>query len=840
MSQTPTPTSTVSLAPTYDEKAVAAAAQELWEREKVHAFDPSDKARAKVFSVDTPPPTVSGSLHVGHVFSYTQAECIVRYKRMRGFNVFYPFGFDGNGLPTERLTEKERGVKGRDMPRPDFVRLCLETSRKYVAEFEALWRSLGVSADWSLAYSTIDDRCVRISQRGFLDLVAKGEVERRESPTLWCTMCGTALAQADLEFKEKPSAFTTLRFGLEGAADGGSIEIATTRPELLRACVAVFVHPTHPAAKAWVGGRARAVVPLEDRSVPILADEKVDPEKGTGVVMCCTFGDKTDVEWFQKHRLELRLAIGPDGHMTPLAGPEAGLYVAKARKAILERLAAAGRVVATKEIVHPVAVHERCGTDIQFLATKQFFVKILDKKDALIALGEKVRWFPEHMGKRYRNWVENLDWDWCVSRQRFFGVPFPAWVCKSTDRPIWAQDEDLPLDPTTRDPSRPCPHCGSSSCHEPVRDVMDTWATSSETPQINARWGDPAGPPRAPLPMSLRPQAHDIIRTWAFYTIVKSWIHHRALPWADAMISGHVQAQGAVKISKSKSNAPTDPTELVRAHGADAVRYWALSAKLGSDYVYSEEDLAAGRRLCVKLWNAARLVLSHLAAFDPTATRGKGRAVDAWIRRRFDETAAEATRLLDAYEFGLAKERIERFFWGDLCDNWLEMVKDRLYDAAPERATDRRAAQALAYDVLHGVVRLLAPFVPHVAEAVYQAGFAAREGVVSVGRAPWPDPGTLPEPDEAVTGAGETAVAVLKAVRRWRSERKVSPAARIGAVRVTLAPDAAKRFPEVEADVGAAGRVGRFEVVPGAADLVEPLLEVLEGPSGGPAAGPAA
>jgi valyl-tRNA synthetase len=739
---TGTPPPAASLAPSYDGKAVEAAAQALWERERVHAFDPA--AKGKVFAVDTPPPTVSGSLHIGHVFSYTQAECIVRFQRMRGRNVFYPFGFDGNGLPTERLTEQEHGVKGKDMPRPDFVRLCLETSRKYEKEFEALWRSLGISSDWSLVYSTIDDRCMRISQRAFLDLVAKGEVELRDAPTLWCTQCETGLAQADVEFQDKPSQFSTIRFDLEG---GGALEIATTRPELLRACVAVFVHPSHPRAKEWLG--RKALVPLEDRPVPILADEKVDPEKGTGVVMCCTFGDKTDVEWFHKHRLPLVRAIGSNGHMTPAAGPEAGLFVTKARKAILERLTSAGRVLATREIVHPVVVHERCKTDVQFLTARQFFVKILDKKADLIALGEKVRWFPEHMGKRYRNWVEGLDWDWCVSRQRFFGVPFPAWICKVTEKPIWASDADLPIDPTTRDPSTPCPHCKSSECHEPVRDVMDTWATSSETPQINARWGDPPGPARSPLPMDLRPQAHDIIRTWAFYTILKSWIHHRDLPWRDAMVSGHVQTRGR-KVGKSLGNAPDDPKTLLATNGADSVRYWALSAKLGSDYEYNAEDLAAGRRLCVKLWNAARLVLSHVESFDPTTPRGAGRAVDAWIRRRLDETCADATRLLEAYEFGLAKERIERFFWGDLCDQWLEMAKDRLYDAAPERQADRRAAQALAYDLLHGVVRLLAPFVPHVCEAIWQAGFRAREGAVSVARAAWPDPGTLPAAEPAV------------------------------------------------------------------------------------------
>lgn len=817
------------LSDAYDAKAVESAAQELWEKERCHAFDAAEAERhpERVWSVDTPPPTVSGSLHIGHVFSYTQAECVVRYKRMRGWNVFYPFGFDGNGLPTERLAEDRHKVRGKDMPRPDFVRLCLETSHHYEKEFEAYMRSLGVSADWSLAYSTIDDRCVRISQRAFVDLWKRGEVYLKESPTLWCTTCGTALAQADLEFKDRPSRFTTLRFDLAG---GGALRIATTRPELLPACVAVFVHPAHPQAQAILG--RRAVVPLQDRDVPILADDKVDPEKGTGIVMCCTFGDKTDVEWFQKHRLPLRQAIDATGRMMPIAGAEAGLAVGKARKAILERLATAGHAEEGKDIVHPVATHERCGTDIQFLPTRQVFVRILDKKADLIAASEKIRWLPDYMGKRFRNWVENLEWDWCLSRQRFYGVPFPIWHCKACGTISVARDEDLPVDPTAASPKAPCSACGGSD-FEPERDVMDTWATSSETPQINARWGDPAGPPRATRPMALRPQAHEIIRTWAFYTVAKSWMHFRDVPWKDAMISGLVLGKDGEKISKSRGNAPDDPKTLLARHGADALRYWALSARLGTDYPYSDTDLASGRRLCVKLWNAARLVLPHLTGFDPAAPRAPERPVDRGIRLRLAQTVSDVTRLLDDYEFGLAKKRVEEFFWGDLCDNWLEMAKGRLYDAAPEHAAERRAAQATAYDALWGVLRLLAPFVPHVVEAVHQAHFRATEGVASVTRAAWPG-GEVPitvDPNDPGIAAWSAALPALMRIRQWRSENKVSPGKPIPAVRFTTREGGVAPLREVTPDVIAGARVGRIEVVPGDVPADEdPRFEVLEPP----------
>jgi valyl-tRNA synthetase len=683
-------------------------------------------------------------------------------------------------------------------------------------------RSIGLSADWSLAYSTIDDRCVRISQRGFLDLWAKGEAYLKEAPTLWCTQCGTALAQADLEFVDKGAQFTTLRFDLVG---GGALEIATTRPELLPACACVFVHPSHPRAKELVG--REALVPLQGRAVPVLADEKVDPEKGTGMVMCCTFGDKTDVEWFKAHGLPLRTAIGPDGMMTALAGPEQGLFVTKARKAILARLAEAGHVTAQKDVVHPVAVHERCKTDIQFMPTKQVFVRVLDKKADLIAAGEKIRWLPEYMGKRFRNWVENLEWDWCISRQRFYGVPFPFWHCEACGTVKVAEDAQLPIDPTATAPTTPCASCGGTRFRG-ERDVMDTWATSSETPQINARWGDPAGPARSPLPLSMRPQAHEIIRTWAFYTITKSWLHHRAIPWETAMISGLMLDPNREKISKSKGNNPADPKLLLGRHGADALRYWALSARLGTDYPWNEEDMASGRRLAMKLWNASKLVLGHLADHDPAAPRVLD-PVDAGVLERLAATVADATELLDAYEFGLAKKRIEEFFWNDLCDNWLEMAKDRLYEQDPAKASARAGAQATAAALLRGTLRLLSPFVPHVVEAIHQAGLRERDGVPVLARAAWPT-GPRPTADGPHLLAWDTAVRALAAVRRWRSEHKVSPGKALGRVRFLL-PDAdAGRFPAVAGAVRSAGRVLAMETAGATAGATEVGVEVLEGP----------
>ncbi len=790
----------------YNPKTLDSAAQELWETEAVHRYDRD--STDEVYSIDTPPPTVSGSMHIGHVFSYTQAECIARYQRMLGKNVFYPFGFDDNGLPTERLTEREHGVLGLEMPRDEFVELCRQTSAKYKHEFEDLWRSLGLSADWSLLYSTIDERCIRISQRGFLDAFQKGEVYLHSSPTLWDTETQTAVAQAELESKDKRTTMNDLRFDL---VDGGHVVIATTRPELLCACVAIFVHPEHPQAGELLGKKAK--VPLQDLEVEILADDKVDPEKGTGIVMCCTFGDKTDVEWYQKHRLELRQAIARDGKMTAIAGPEEGLYANQARRQILERLKESGHLLGQEEIANVVNVFARTGREIEFLPTRQWFIKVLDKKEKLIELGEQIRWHPDHMGKRYRNWVEGLDWDWCISRQRFFGVPFPLWFCESCEHVFTAPEEWLPvIDHANYDVSQACPECGNETWR-PETDVMDTWATSSETPEINAWWGEPPTPDASPLPMTMRPQAHDIIRTWAFYTIVKSWIHFEDVPWSDVMMSGHVQAPGKQKISKSKGNAPTDPREMIEAHGADATRYWALSATLGNDYVYNEDDLKQGRRLCVKLWNASKLAQNHLQGFDRSAAVADPLPVDTAIRALLADTVRKASTDLDRYEFGIAKGVIEKFFWNEFCDNYLEMIKNRLYDESEEGAAAREAARAGLYDVLYGVIRLLTPFTPHVAEAVHQALFRPGEDVVSIGRAPWPA-AEAPEGAVEAIAAWQAGVAVLTTVRRWRSEEKVSPGKPLGRVAVRAHPDVAEKAAALDADIRAAARIEALEITP--------------------------
>ncbi|MEM4247156.1 MAG: valine--tRNA ligase, partial [Candidatus Woesearchaeota archaeon] len=509
------------MAERYDAKVEEPKWVQYWEKEKIFAFNP--EAKGEVFSVDTPPPTVSGKMHIGHAFSYAQQDIFVRYKRLRGFNVFYPFGTDDNGLPTERLVEKLKNVKGAAMERQEFIKLCEDTLKEIRPAFVADWKRIGMSCDFSLFYSTINEHCRRISQWSFLDLVNQGRVYRKEAPALWCPLCGTAISQVECRDEEKNSTFNDVVFKV----DGKDVLIATTRPELLPACVAVFAHPTDARYKDLFGKKAK--VPLFDFEVPIIADERADPAKGTGIVMCCTFGDTTDIAWYLAHKLPLKQAIDKNGGMTEIAGKYKGMSLHKARKAIIEDLKAAGLLKAQKPITHEVKVHERCGTEIEIINSKQWFIRYLDLKEDLLRWGAELKWHPEFMKHRYDNWVKGLQWDWLISRQRFFGVPFPVWYCSKCDEPVFADEKKLPVDPLRdKPPKKACPKCKNDK-FVPEKDVLDTWATSSMTPQLSVQLV-PEKYRKKLYPMSLRPQAHEIISFWLFNTLVKSRLHYKCNP----------------------------------------------------------------------------------------------------------------------------------------------------------------------------------------------------------------------------------------------------------------------------------------------------------------------
>ncbi len=742
---------------TYKASECEARLAEEWQAQGIYHFERGGSR--PVYSIDTPPPTVSGHLHLGHVYSYSQADFMARYFRMRGRNVFYPMGFDDNGLPTERLVEKRHGLRAAQVGREAFIQACLQVSEEAERDYKALWLRLGLSVDWRYSYRTIDERSRRAAQRSFIELARQGRAYRQLAPAIWCPECGTAIAQAEQNDLERESEFVTLPFRL---ADGSNLEVATTRPELLAACVAVFVHPDDERYLRLVG--AQAEVPLYGQRVPVLADPAADPQKGTGAVMCCTFGDQTDMAWWYSHHLPLREAIDHGGRMTALAGELAGETVAEARRKIKSTLAERGLILARQTTRQSVRVHERCDTPVEIVVSAQWFVRVLESKTELLRLGEALHWHPEHMHARYRAWVENLNWDWAISRQRTFGVPFPAWYCANCGEVRLAELDELPVDPLERQPAGACA-CGGTQ-FIPDRDVMDTWATSSLSPQIVGRELDDPELYAQVFPFSLRPQAHEIIRTWTFYTMVKSYFHAGKLPWSDVLISGWgLASEGMGKISKSRGGGPMAPMEMLERTSADGLRYWAASTATGKDAVIHEEKIQMGVKLATKLWNVARFSQPFLEGRRAAAPDNLTPA-DRWILARVQRMIRRVTEAFEGYDYAGAKTEIEAFFWGDLADNYIEMAKQRLY--AGDHPQHAAAGYTLGYALLC-VVKLLAPLLPFVTEAVYQELFAAQEGCGSVHRAAWPEVDASLA-DEAAEKSGQMLVAVATTVRRYKSE----------------------------------------------------------------------
>ncbi|MFH1400211.1 MAG: valine--tRNA ligase [Nanoarchaeota archaeon] len=758
--------------------------QKLWADLGIFTYVPDD--HKPVYSIDTPPPYVSAfHLHVGHGMSYAQAEFVARYKRMRGHNVFYPMGFDDNGLPTERYVEKKHHVNKATITREDFIKLCLAETKEGGENYKRMWTRLGISVDWSLLYSTIDPRAQRISQRSFIDLHRKGLVSQIDAPTTWCMSCQTAIAQAEFENQDMTSHFNDVAFDCEGKR----LVIATTRPELIPACVALFAHPDDAR---YISFKAKkATVPLFDYDVPILFDEAVDKEKGTGLMMVCTFGDKDDVDKWHRYKLPIRVVFTKDGKLNELAGKYAGLKIKDGRAKILEALKENGHLLAQKDIAHAVNVHERCGTEIEFLKTKQWFINLIDHKEELLVAADKINWYPAHMKVRYQHWVGGLQWNWCISRQRFYGVPFPVWYSKKTGEIILPDDEQLPVDPMRNRPrTLPAGHTAEDIIAE--TDVMDTWATSSVTPLINAKWGDDDEASEI-IPMSLRPQAHDIIRTWAFYTIAKSWFHHRDIPWRDIMMSGHGQDPKGKKMSKSKGNfIPIE--DMLDKYGADAFRFWAASSKLGDDLPFQEKDLVTGKKMLNKMWNATKFAMAHLEGYIPKEP-AKLNVQDQWILSKLHRIIKTSTASFDAYEYSRVKADVENFFWNTLCDNYLEMTKDILYNPEAHEAWQVEATKHTLYCVLRDVTKMLAPILPHITEELYQYFFKETDGAASVHVSAWPrhDDSLIVDEMEKI---GDSVVAVISAARKAKSEKSMSLKVAISKLSIS-GPDGLKHYESV-------------------------------------------
>ncbi|MDP3640258.1 MAG: valine--tRNA ligase [Nanoarchaeota archaeon] len=754
----------------YNSKEAEPKWQQYWEEQEIYVFHPDPEK--ETYSIDTPPPTVSGKMHMGHAFSYTQQDIIARFQRMRGKNVFFPFGTDDNGLPTERLVEKSKNILSTRLPRQEFVKICNEFIAQEKPKFIQAWKEIGMSADFNRSYSTINQHCQITSQASFIELYKKERIFQQESPVTWCVQCQTAIAQAEFENIDKTSHFNDVAF----TCGGKDLIISTTRPELIPACVALFYHPEDKRYQKLHGKFAK--VPLFDYEVPILADESVDKEKGTGLMMVCTFGDKEDVDKWFRYKLPLRVVFEKNGRMNELAQECKGLKIEEARKAILDKLKETKALIRQRDITHAVNVHERCKTPLEFLKTKQWYIKILDKKEELLEAANQITWYPPHMKVRYDHWVQNLNWDWCISRQRHFGIPIPVWTCKKCDGHLLPERKDLPVDPTVNKPKKPCA-CGSTA-FDGEQDVLDTWATSSVTPEIITNWTHPGEYdfPYADAPMDLRPQGHDIIRTWLFYTVVKSLYHHGRVPWKRVMIFGHAQDPHGKKMSKSLGNV-IEPMEIIKKYSADALRFWAAGSTLGDDLPFQEKDLVTGQKFATKLWNASKFCLLHLQDYPQTNKEKKAdeegatEIFDKWLLSKLHRLVTESTETFAAYEYARTKSVVEHFFWHTFCDYYLEIVKDRLYNPAIRGAEKRKSAQYTLDRTLLSILKMMAPVMPHITEEIYQHAFAKRENAKSIHIAAWP----LAQPrwqDEQAELAGDLGIDIISAVRKWKAEQHVS------------------------------------------------------------------
>ena len=823
-----------------------------WEEDGVYRFDRS-RPRAAVYSIDTPPPTVSGSLHVGHVFSYTHTDLIARFQRMRGKAVYYPMGWDDNGLPTERRVQNYFGVrcdpslpydpsfvppdpstgsgsKARSpisVSRPNFIALCARLTAEDEKVFEDLWRYLGLSVDWSMTYATIDKRSQRISQLSFLRTLARGEAYQIEAPTLWDVDFRTAVAQAELEDREQPGAYHKIRFAKFSGE--GDVEVDTTRPELIPACVAIVAHPDDPRYQPLFG--TEVVTPLFGARVPVKAHTLADPEKGTGAAMICTFGDITDVTWWRELQLPVRAVIGPNGAFKPVTWGDrgwesadsqraqqqydqlAGLSAVKARAKIVELLRESGDLIGEpRPITHAVKFYEKGDRPLEIVTSRQWFIKTMEFRERLLARGTELRWHPPYMQARLENWINGLNGDWCVSRQRFFGVPFPVWYkvrddgTVDFDARLLPAESRLPVDPSTDVPEgyradqrdQPGGFTGD-------RDVMDTWATSSLSPQIVSRWEEDDDLFRRVFPMDLRPQAHDIIRTWLFSTLLRAELEHDSLPWTNAAISGWVLDPDRKKMSKSKGNVVT-PMGLLEEHGSDGVRYWAASGRPGTDTAFDTGQMKVGRRLAIKVLNASKFVLSR------PEPRGEITApVDRGLLTALARIVRESTAELEGYNYTRVLERTETFFWS-FCDDYLELVKGRRYgDQGEALAASANAALFSALDVM---LRLLAPFLPFVTEEVWSWW---RDG--SIHHAVWPEATELLDGEEDAQGVAalEFAAAVLGAIRKKKSEEQRPLKTPVARVVIRAREQQLALLPLVESDLRASGLIRELETATGEA-----------------------
>ncbi|UCE44887.1 MAG: valine--tRNA ligase [Methanobacteriota archaeon] len=778
--------------PQYDWRESEPKWQAKWKEWEIYRFDPeSDR---EIFSIDNPPRYASGGLHLGHAYGYTAIDFAARYRRLRGYNVFFPLCFDVNGTPVEVRVEKVMGMKASDVPRQEFIKMCHDFAEKYIGEMTRQFEILGESMDPSIYYQTDAEYYRKLTQISFVRMFNKDLVYKGHFPVNWCTRCGTALADAEVNYEHRMTKLNTIKF--RDVDTGDEVPIATTRPELLCTCLLVAVHP-EDRSKAYLVGKKLAT-PIFDRRVEVIADPKVDPDFGTGTVMICSIGDKDDLEWIMKYNLPLEKGIDEAGRMTEIAGEYEGLTVEDAKKQIIEDMKVADLLINQEELDQNVGTCWRCHTPIEFLKVPQWFIKTVDFKDRIHKMIDSIDWHPEFMKVRIRDWVDSLAWDWVVSRQRYFATAIPLWECEDCGSVLIAEENECYVDPTVSPPrTSKCDACGGK--YVGSTDVFDTWMDSSISPLFNCFWERDPGMFEKLYPMTLRPQSHDIIRTWAFYTILREMLLIGEKPWKDVMIHGFVMAPDGRPMHASSGNI-IDPMPLLEQYGGDAMRYYASTCSLGMDHAFKEQELVRGNRLAVKVWNVMRLVGSACA--EAPERPEEMHPVDGWILSRFGDLVRDVQARNDEYEFDRSMALIQDFLWHEFADHYIELVKHRAYADRDE------GARYALYTVGLGLLKMISVFLPHVAEDAYQNSFKKNEEPVSIHISSWPP---APDKNGDAEAKGERVKNLVAAIRSWKSASGLSLNAEIPRVEI-VGESAADDLEGSEEDIRATIKSKELEI----------------------------
>jgi len=775
----------------YDWRASEPKWQAKWKEWNIYHFDLA--STKEVYSIDCPPRYASGALHLGHAYGYTVIDFAARYKRLRGFNVFFPLCFDVNGTPVEVRVERVYGVKASDVPRSQFVKMCSEFAQKYIEEMTRQFEILGESMDPSIYYQTDAEYYRRLTQVSFIRLFKKGLVYKGHFPVNWCTRCGTALADAEVEYEPRKTKLNYIKFHESGT--GREVQIATTRPELLCTCLLVAVNPEDKSKADLIG--KELVAPVYDRKVKVVADPKVDAAFGTGTVMICSVGDKDDLEWIMKYNLPLEKGISESGLMTEVAGKYAGMTVAEARKAIIEDMRRDATLVKQEDLDQNIGTCWRCHTPVEFLKVPQWFIRSVQFRDKVLEMIDQIDWHPEFMKVRIQNWVNSLAWDWVVSRQRFFATAIPLWECEACGDVLLAEEEECYVDPTSKPPRKGRCSCGGR--YVGSTDVFDTWMDSSISPLYNTFWERDERLFKKLFPMTMRPQGLEILRTWAYYTILRSLLLIGEKPWDETMVHGFIMAPDGSPMHASAGNV-IDPMPLIEKYGGDAMRYYAATCALGIDHAFKEQELVRGGRLATKAWNIMRMVGSACPSKPPPPS--SMHPIDAWILSRFGRLVKSVEESSEEYRFDQAMATLENFLWHEFADHYIELVKHRAYGERDE------GARYALYTVGLGLLKMISVFLPHMAEDAFQLEFQKNEGAVSVHISGWPQ---APDVDEAAESKGEAVKNVVAEVRSWKSARGLSlnsPVPRLELV----GPESRRLLSGSEDDIKGALKAGSIEL----------------------------